>query len=54
MQVEAEIAELEEEEDRASFLADLGLEEPGMARLARETYSLLGMSARPSLRCENA
>jgi len=42
-QVEAEIAELEEEEDRASFLADLGLEEPGIARLARETYSLLGM-----------
>merc|ERR1719235_1682346 len=30
--------QLEEEEDRASFLADLGLEEPGIARLARETY----------------
>merc|ERR1712182_11064 len=30
-------------EDRASFLADLGLEELGIARLARETYSLLGM-----------
>jgi GTP-binding protein YchF len=41
-QVEAEIAELDEEE-RAAFLEDLGLKEPGLHRLARETYSLLGL-----------
>ncbi|MCB9683442.1 MAG: redox-regulated ATPase YchF [Alphaproteobacteria bacterium] len=40
--VESEIAELDEE-DRAGFLADLGLEEPGLATLARETYRLLGL-----------
>ena len=41
-QVEAEIAELEPEE-RAEFLGDLGLTEPGLFRLARETYALLGL-----------
>ena len=41
-QVEAEISEMDEE-DQTEFLADLGLKEPGLARLARETYSLLGM-----------
>ena len=41
-QVEAEISELDEEE-RAEFLADLGLDEPGLAKLARETYALLGL-----------
>jgi len=41
-QVEAEISEMDEE-DQTEFLADLGLEEPGLARLARETYTLLGM-----------
>ena len=40
--VEAEISELDAD-DRASFLADLGLAEPGLARLARATYSLLGL-----------
>jgi ribosome-binding ATPase len=40
--VEAEIAELDEA-DRAGFLADLGLEEPGLAVLARATYELLGL-----------
>ena len=40
--VEAEIAELDEA-DRAEFLADLGLKEPGLAVLARETYRLLGL-----------
>ena len=41
-QVESEISELEAEE-QAEFLADLGLTEPGLARLARETYALLGL-----------
>ncbi len=39
---EAEIAELDAEE-RAAFLSDLGLGEPGLHRLARETYALLGL-----------
>ena len=39
---ESEISELDEE-DRAEFLADLGLEEPGLAVLARATYGLLGL-----------
>jgi GTP-binding protein YchF len=40
--VESEIAELDDA-DRAGFLADLGLTEPGLASLARETYRLLGL-----------
>jgi len=40
--IEAEISELDAE-DRKAFLADLGLEEPGLAALARETYRLLGL-----------
>ncbi len=41
-QVEAEIAELDED-DKADFLSDLGLKEPGLAVLARATYDLLGL-----------
>ena len=41
-QVEAEVSELDAE-DRAEFLGDLGLAEPGLHRLARETYALLGL-----------
>jgi len=41
-QVEAELAELEPE-DRADFLQDMGLSEPGLHRLARATYALLGL-----------
>ncbi|MCO4769603.1 MAG: redox-regulated ATPase YchF [Deltaproteobacteria bacterium] len=40
--VEAELSELEPEE-REEFLAELGLTEPGLALLARETYRLLGL-----------
>ena len=40
--VESEIAELDPA-DRAGFLADLGLPEPGLATLARGTYHLLGL-----------
>ena len=40
--IEAELAELDDE-DRAEFLADLGIEEPGLHRLIRGTYSLLGL-----------
>jgi GTP-binding protein YchF len=40
--IESEIAELDDA-DKAAFLADLGLAEPGLASLARETYRLLGL-----------
>jgi GTP-binding protein YchF len=41
-QVEAEIAELDAE-DQEAFLADLGIEESGLDRLIRASYSLLGL-----------
>ena len=41
-QAEAELSELEPSE-RVEFLNDLGIEEPGLDKLARATYSLLGM-----------
>ncbi|MFZ5476463.1 MAG: redox-regulated ATPase YchF [Myxococcota bacterium] len=40
--IEAEVAELPMEE-RAGFLAELGIAEPGLAALAREAYRLLGL-----------
>ena len=42
-QMEAEISELEDEEDRISFLSDLGLEEPGVNKLIRSAYHLLNL-----------
>ena len=43
--LEAEIAELEEEEDRKAFLADAGLQEPGVNRLVRTAYRLLNLQS---------
>jgi ribosome-binding ATPase YchF (GTP1/OBG family) len=40
---EAELAELEDQEERDAFLRDLGLDEPGMPRLARACYRALGL-----------
>ena len=40
--IEAEIQELPAE-DRPAFLADMGLPEPGLAKLARGVYALLGL-----------
>jgi GTP-binding protein YchF len=40
--IEAEIAQLEEA-DRAEFLASLGLKEPGLNRVIRAAYRLLGL-----------
>ena len=40
--VEAEIAQLDDA-DKAEFLADLGLEEPGLDRVIRSAYRLLGL-----------
>ncbi|WP_214307486.1 redox-regulated ATPase YchF [Staphylococcus pseudoxylosus] len=41
--IEEEIAVLEDE-DREMFLEDLGIEEPGLDRLIRTTYDLLGLA----------
>ncbi|MCG8412255.1 MAG: redox-regulated ATPase YchF [Bacteroidales bacterium] len=41
--LEAEIAELEDEDDRNEFLSDAGLKEPGVNKLIRSAYSLLNL-----------
>lgn len=43
-QVEADLAELDDEE-RAEYLAEMGLDESGLARLVREAYKLLGLQS---------
>lgn len=40
--VEAEIAELDDD-DKAVFLSDIGMEEPGLNRVIRAAYALLGL-----------
>ena len=40
--IESEIADLEDE-DKAMFLSELGLEEPGLDRVIRAAYNLLGL-----------
>jgi len=40
--IEAEIADLDDE-DKGAFLADLGMEEPGLNRLIRAGFKLLGL-----------
>jgi len=40
--IEAEIADLDDA-DKAAFLADMGMEEPGLDRLIRAGYKLLGL-----------
>lgn len=42
-QLEAEIAELETDEEKAEFLNDAGLEESGLSHLIHEGYSMLGL-----------
>jgi GTP-binding protein YchF len=41
--IEAEISQLEDREERAVFLADLGLEESGLDRIIRAGYGLLDL-----------
>ena len=43
-QLEADIAELDDYEERQLFLEDAGLSEPGVNKLIREAYSLLNLS----------
>ena len=40
--IEAEIADLDEE-DKGAFLADMGMQEPGLNRLIRAAFGLLGL-----------
>jgi len=42
--LEADIAELDDYEERQMFLEDAGLEEPGVNKLIREAYKLLNLS----------
>ncbi len=41
--IEAQIAEMESEDDRAMFLGEYNLEEPGLNRLIRSAYHLLSL-----------
>lgn len=41
--IESEIQELEDPEERAMFLSDMGLEEPGVSKLIRQAYRLLDL-----------
>ena len=42
-QIESEIAELESEEEKKEFLESLGLEQSGLDKLIKSSYSLLGL-----------
>jgi len=42
--IESEISELEDKEDQDAFLADLGLNEPGVNRLIRSAYDMLELN----------
>ncbi len=41
--IEAEIAQLDSEEDRTEFLDTMGLSEPGLAKIIRAGFALLGL-----------
>ena len=41
--IEADIAELETREERQEFLADMGLDEPGVNKVIRSSYRLLDL-----------
>jgi len=41
--IEAEVAQLDSDEEKAAFLADLGLKETGLARVIRAGYGLLDL-----------
>jgi len=42
--LEAEIASLEDMEERKTFLEDMGLDESGLSKMIRTVYSMLGLS----------
>jgi len=44
-ELEAEIAELEDEEDRKAFLEDAGLKEPSVDKLVRAAYDVLNLQS---------
>jgi len=44
-ELEAEISELESAEDRKEFLADAGLEEPGVNKMIQTAYDLLNLQS---------
>ena len=44
-ELEAEIAELDDQEDRKAFLEDAGLKEPGVNKLVRAAYDVLNLQS---------
>ena len=42
-EIESEVGQLENEEDAKAFMADLGIQEPGLTKLIRISYELLGL-----------
>lgn len=42
-EIESEIGQLESEEDRKEFLAEMGLDEPGLNKLIKSAYKLLSL-----------
>lgn len=44
-ELESEIAELEDEDDRLEFLSDAGLKEPGVNKMIRSAYDLLQLQS---------
>lgn len=44
-ELESEIAELEDEDDRIEFLSDAGLKEPGVNKMIRSAYDLLQLQS---------
>jgi len=44
-ELEAEIAELDDEDDRKAFLEDAGLSEPGVNKMIRSAYNLLDLQS---------
>lgn len=42
-EIESEVAQLESDEEKQEFLASLGLDETGLAKIIREGYNLLGL-----------
>ena len=42
-EIEAEIGQLESEEDRIEFLSEMGLDEPGLNKLIKSAYKLLSL-----------
>ena len=50
-EIEAEVAQLENEDEKKEFLESLGLEETGLAKIIRAGYKLLGLQTSKAPQC---